>query len=68
MNEEDLGEFISSAREVSSFLLDLQVAKSKVDAAKILQDSNLSEETFTYRFPGLAKAVQELPDESSPSA
>lgn len=68
MDEQDCGDLLDSLRELGAFELRIQVAKSKVEAAKILHQHNLSEESFSYRFPDLAKTVQGLPDETGPSA
>lgn len=67
MDEQDCGDFLDSFRELSSFELRIQTAKSKADVADILLGQNLSEQGFTDRFPDLAKAVRDLPDESSTS-
>lgn len=67
MNEQSCGDFLDSLRELSAFEFIIQTARSKVEVAEILHGYNLSEENFAYRFPDLAKTVQELPDETSPS-
>lgn len=68
MDEQDCGDFLDSLRELSAFELRVQTAQSKVEVAEILHRHDLPEEIFAYRFPDLAKTVQELPDETSPSA
>ncbi|NUP19421.1 MAG: hypothetical protein HOZ81_25715 [Streptomyces sp.] len=52
---------------MSAFELAVQTARSKVEVEGVLQDHDLTEEAFTDGFPDLAKAVQDLPDESSPA-
>lgn len=64
MDEQDCGDLLDSLRELHSFQLCIQTAHSKVEVAEILHRHDLSEETFTYRFPDLAKTVQELPDKT----
>jgi hypothetical protein len=68
MDEQHCGDFLDSLRELGAFELGIQTAQSKVEVAEILHRHDLSEEIFAYRFPDLAKTVQELPDETSPAA
>lgn len=60
-------DFLHSSRDLSAFELAVQTARSKVEVEGVLQDHDLTEEAFTDGFPDLAKAVQDLPDESSPA-
>ncbi|AXE86193.1 hypothetical protein [Streptomyces sp. Go-475] len=68
MDEQDCGDLLDSLRELSAFELRIQTAQSKVEVAEILHRHDLPEEFFTQRFPDLAKTVQQLPDETSPTA
>ncbi|WP_143658615.1 hypothetical protein [Streptomyces sp. IMTB 2501] len=68
MDGQGCGDFLDSCREVSAFELIIQIAKSKVEVIEILHGYNLPEEDLAENFPNLAKKVQGLPDETSPSA
>jgi hypothetical protein len=68
MDENCHSDLLHSSRDLSSFYLEIQTAKSKIEIVKILYGYNLSEEAFTEGFPDLAKAVQDLPDDASAAA
>ncbi|MFI1205257.1 hypothetical protein ACH4VR_38525 [Streptomyces sp. NPDC020883] len=61
MNEQD-SESLDSLRESSAFELAIKTTESKVEVLGILHEHGLPEETFTNRFPVLAKVAQGLPD------
>ncbi|MBX7469020.1 MULTISPECIES: hypothetical protein [unclassified Streptomyces] len=61
MNEQD-SESLDSLRESSALDLAIRTAESKLDLPGILRAYDLSEESFTNRFPALAKVAQGLPD------
>ncbi|MCP9997570.1 hypothetical protein ABTX83_02260 [Streptomyces werraensis] len=67
MNEDNCFPLTLSQRECSALYADIQIAGSKTVVADILDWYALSEDDFTMAFPDLAKAVQDLPDESSPT-
>ncbi|MFI1455248.1 hypothetical protein [Streptomyces roseus] len=69
MNEQD-SESLDSFRESSAFEMAIKTARSKGAVLWILHENGLSEVTFAYRFPVLAKVAQDLPDapdETAPS-
>ncbi|MFJ6069612.1 hypothetical protein ACIQFU_02010 [Streptomyces sp. NPDC093065] len=70
MNEDDCFSLLLSQRECSALKQEIDSAKSKAEASAILNRHGtyhgLSEEDLLTEFPGLAKTVQELPDDSSP--
>ncbi|MFI1724024.1 hypothetical protein [Streptomyces sp. NPDC020489] len=68
MDEYCHSDLLHSSRELSSFYLEIDTAKSRVEVVKILHGYNLSEEVFAEGFPDLAKAVQDLPDDASTTA
>jgi len=68
MDENCHSDLLHSSRELSSFYLEIKTAKSQVEIVKILYGYNLSEEAFAKGFPDLAKAVQDLPDDTSHAA
>jgi hypothetical protein len=67
MNEQD-SESLDSLRESSAFELAIKTADNKIEVAGILDEHGLSEESFTCRFPVLAKVAQGLPDGPDESA
>jgi hypothetical protein len=67
MNEQGNGDYLDSSRELDSFELNIQTARSKADVADVLLGHNLSKERFIDDFPDLAKLVQDLLDEPFPS-
>jgi hypothetical protein len=62
MDGQGYGFHLNSDREVSAFLLEIQLANSKKEASAICSWFALSEEDFIRGFPDLAQRVQELPD------
>ncbi|WP_437038491.1 hypothetical protein [Streptomyces sp. enrichment culture] len=66
MNEDDCFPLLLSRRECSAIDADIRKAASKAEVAAVLNWHELSEDDFVAGFPNLAKAVQELPDESPP--
>ena len=67
MNEDDCFPLLLSQRECSAIDTCVRMSASKAEVAGILNWYGLSEDDFVAGFPGLAKAVQELPDESPPA-
>ncbi|WP_226486954.1 hypothetical protein [Streptomyces parvulus] len=67
MNEDDCFPLLFSRRECSAIDAHVRMAASKAEVAEVLDRHDLSEDDFIAGFPGLAKAVQELPDESPPA-
>ncbi|MDN3246369.1 hypothetical protein ACFW4O_13590 [Streptomyces mutabilis] len=67
MNEDDCFPLLLSLRECSEIDAHIRAAASKAEVADILNQHELPEDDFLAGFPGLAKAVQELPDESPPA-
>jgi hypothetical protein len=68
LNEDDCFPLLLSLRECSEIDAHIRAAASKAEVADILNRHDLSEDDFLAGFSGLAKAVQELPDESIPAA
>ncbi|MFF6998441.1 hypothetical protein ACFY93_26240 [Streptomyces sp. NPDC008313] len=66
MNEDDCLPLMLSQRECSAIDMDIRTAASKADVVVVLYRHQLSEDDFVAAFPRLAKAAQELPDESPP--
>jgi hypothetical protein len=67
LNEDDCFPLLLSQRECSEIDAHIRAAASKAEVTDILNQHELSEDDFLAGFPGLAKAVQELPDESPPA-
>lgn len=67
MNENDCFPLLLSQRECSAIGACIRMSASKAEVADILNWYELSEDDFIAGFPDLAKAVQELPDESPPA-
>jgi hypothetical protein len=67
LNEDDCFPLLLSRRECGAIDAHIRMAASKAEVADLLDWHDLSEDDFIVGFPGLAKTVQELPDESPPA-
>jgi len=55
-------DYMFSGRDLSSFSLAITTAKSKTEAASIIQRFETTDEYVSDNFPDLAKQVADLPD------
>jgi hypothetical protein len=67
MDEDDCDFLLLSMRESSALAVSIRAARSKAEAAEILEAYGVPEEDFDKGFPYLAKVVRDLPDERPPA-